>query len=190
MGFDTPSGGGGAPTDGPYLTSGADPDLSNETVVSNPENAPEWTEDDNSPFTATSATSITASIADGADAYLVFLEATDVDGAGTNGDMQVDGRTSTDYRYVTKGGTQTTGDTSFPNIPVMASNDATSVTIPLKEFVSQIYAGVRGTGATTGAIQEGVLSIFGTWPPSQVSFSRGVATDWSIRVYGFSLPTP
>jgi len=114
MGFDTPNGGGGAPTDSPYLTSGADPDLSNETVVNSPENVPDWEEDPNSPFDISGSVSSQFSLADSYTAVKMIW---------TNGgtvnltlSVEVNGDSGSNYTFIDLGGTQTTGAVAFSNV--------------------------------------------------------------------------
>lgn len=119
MGFDTP--GGGAPTDAPYLTSSSDPDLSNETVVNNPENVPTWTEDGNSPLSISGATSGSITLASSYKAVKVIVVDT-----GQNNEamgMRVNGDTGANYDYVALDGTLTTGASQFDGVVTTQETD-------------------------------------------------------------------
>lgn len=182
MGFDTPGGGGGAPTDGPYLTSGSDPDLSNETVVTSPENVPDWTEDGNSPITFAGATSKqTFNLNQSADAIEIIVLSS---GGNDTLELQVNGDTNANYDFISVGGTQTLGADGFGN--VVRATSAPGARIGLSgRFDGRLGAwAVRG-GASTGGFSQGRNTNVSS-PISSISFTpeNANSVDLTARVYG------
>jgi hypothetical protein len=186
MGFDTPSGGGGAPTDAAYLTGSSNPDLSNETVINNPENIPDWEEDANSPDSATGVSNFTYSIGSSFDQYLKFVEIT----AGGNRakiEWRVDGDTTANYRELATGGSLSTGADSWQDI----ANDIESGAEQSYQFVyTPAFNGkIAITPVTTGPFS-GLSVAAGLdgsqMPPSQwtVFEPSGNTFDIKTEVYG------
>lgn len=123
MPFDTGGGGGGAPTDAQYLTGSADPDLTNETVVQNPENVPNWTEDGNSPQTATGVASNTFTLNGTFDIVQCWVQVEDQSGSTNVLDLRANGDANANYAFISNGDGSTSGATEVQTIGAIAGND-------------------------------------------------------------------
>jgi len=186
MGFDTPSGGGGAPTDAAYLTGSSDPNLSNETVVSNPENAPDWTEDGNSPFTASQAATLDATLADSPDVILGYLET--VGGGSVDPNMQVNNDANSNYRYITFDGSLTMADTAWdfaPGTTVGTGTGRFSFTMAVDASNGVTYQPLITT-AGTSILSVGNNESQSTLDSIQVN-SGDNSTDFTMELYGRSI---
>jgi hypothetical protein len=184
MGFDSGGGGGGgAPTDAPYLTSSSDPDLSNETVVTNPENTPAWEEDANSPVTASSANQAQISLSSAYDIILVQAFLDDQASSSNNADVTVD-TVSSGYDYVVAGGTETSGASAWQNVVPMGPGRQAHASF----ILSGRFSGPTGIRTFLSAGKSGVLltglNTNPTSPLDSIVIDRGAATDYRIRAYG------
>lgn len=187
MGFDTGGGDTGAPSDASYLTSTGEPELSNETVVENPENTPTWTEDGNSPFTAAGVTSTTVTLADSFDLFKVTLEATDQ--ATTNGfiGVQVNGDSSTNYNNTDQSGSQTIGEDRFREVLFIGSG---TTEVGLFTVTGRWGGGCRLglplTNSALGELQAGNNGAVSS-PLTQFTLLRASSFDVEGRVYGLAV---
>jgi len=146
MGFDTPSGSTGAPADGPYLTSSADPDLTGATVVDNPENIPAWVEDTNSPASGTDTASVTLTLGETFDVWRVVIDITNESTSAETLGMRLNGDTGSNYTVLSTGGTKTSSSSRFPIANLSAGGDGIATYTVDGRWANA--CGIHGGGAT------------------------------------------
>lgn len=187
MGFDTPSGGGGAPTDAPYLTESDDPDLSNETVINNPENVPNWTEDPNSPFEATGVNSATFSLSKSFEFWALYVKVDNNTTGGAEVDVRVNGDTGTNYNYVDHGGGQTTKDDRFANVMAFNNEGSKQARDILRFGQAKGRLAMSATTGWSGGVSFEAGDHEQETDLSSITLMRGESSDFRMEAYGQDL---
>lgn len=140
-----------------------------------------WTEDGNSPFTASASNSISCSLSQTGEAYLIFVEATDNAGSGNNLDMTVDSDTTANYDHFNNAGTRTTGASNLPTVMFGSSNSTVRAQLKVTENDFGSYVNNLGVGGGSGQFRNGEYD--GGPVSTSFDFQRGVSTDWTVEVY-------
>lgn len=151
-------------------------------TAANP-NVPDWVEDGNSPATASAANSVSITLASSYDEVMVFATAVDQSGTDADVNMQVNGDTGANYRFVDQGGTRTTGASSFAEVAQGAANQKTVVQAVLSAHAGGIKVGSLARDDATSSLQGG--SNVNVVPPvDSVTLSTGASTDWVLEAFG------
>lgn len=147
-------------------------------------NQPDWSEDSNSPKTASGANSISFSFADTLDVSMIFVKA--VDAASTTSNISVtslNSTTTSGFEYKDDSDTLTTGAGSISALAAVQNGTTTHIilkgyadgSVPTIETETQTLAtGKPVVGAQTNA--SGTVD--------EITFDRGESTDWTINAYG------
>jgi len=151
-------------------------------------NVPDWTEDSDSPQTATGADSITVSIGDPSDVNWCYVKASDNNSSADNADVQVNGDSGSNYKAVNQAGTTSNGNTSFPNVVPFVGNAEVVFVFQLNTARSGV--GLRSlvadsaAGATVAGVNQAVSGQL-----NQFTISRGASTDFTVEVFGRDVTT-
>lgn len=143
-----------------------------------------WTEDSNSPHTATGVTDTTVTLGETWDRVLVLVESTDQASSTANDWLQVNGDTGANYSSVAYDGTHYTGANEVNGIIARGVADVTEwFWFSLTGRWNERWYGVNLSGGGPGSRN--------TWyngsvadPLSSIRLGRGVATDYNIRIFG------
>lgn len=171
----------GSTTSGEVPTSQGDGSLLMESVGGN---VPNWQEDGNSPASTNGAGSITYTIADTFDIYYIALDVDDVSGATNRIDLQLDGVTSSTYKYTDYNATQTTSASQIERVLILTANENNRLEgkITGRFGNNATYTNTLNPGANASA-QIGKTTD-ATSPLSQFTFLGESNADWLIEVYG------
>jgi len=184
MGFDTPPSE-GAPTDAPYLTSSSDPDLSNETVVGNPENVPDFTEDGNSPKSVSGQNSITYTLASSWDVVRIFVSFTDNAGSPNTPDLTVNGDTGSNYTWWDADAAPNSQTSHVANVANILSNGTGRGVWIMGGRWEKSWTWSKDTGdefASGKAIRANNRNV--SSPLDSFTLDSGQSTDYTVEVYG------
>jgi len=139
-----------------------------------------YEEDDNSPFTVSSQSSYTYTVANSYDEVIIISPAKS---GGAFDELQINGDTGSNYSYVDNGDNQTTGATAFavPSVGTRVSY------IQLRDNGFNVRMGLEFMGSDTGQTVGGENGNVGGDGITQftVSDSGGSSNDWiGVRVFG------
>lgn len=144
-----------------------------------------WTEESGSPYTATgtdSASSINPSSLDTFDTYLIYVKATDQATSSTDTDMQVGGDTGANY-IEWESTTRNTGQSEWGPVIKIGSDSTSTAWLHLANQQDIVALSVWTTGGNTDHVWRGENQNV-SWAPSQFTLTRGVDTDWEVRIWG------
>lgn len=148
----------------------------------------EWTEDGNSPATASAATSITYTTASAWDLLKIYLKFTDQAGNQTNPWMEIEGVTTADYIYVDNSGAQTAGASNLPQVAAIPANGGARRLMFMQAAGGEPTVEVLPKAGNTGDLDNGrLVSSQFDGQVNQFTFDRGQSTDWTVEVYGRNL---
>jgi len=151
-------------------------------------NVPDWTEDANSPGSATNVGSFTFTLAGTFDVVRCYLKISEVAGSVQVLNMQVNGDTGANYRYRTTRGTLTTGDTNWDTIGFLRSNNTNRFIVDLEgRWGNRIEMGNCITGESNVILGASNAAVSSPLDSITVFGNAGNITVDSMEVYGRSI---
>jgi len=150
-------------------------------------NAPDWTQDGNSPLTAQNTDSERYTLDGTFDRLSIFVDVTNQTSSATNMDLRINRDAGNNYDYLTAGGTRTTGDTKIPKIDTLRASQSTNFRLHMTgRFSEALKGGVDYHEASLSSVQgfrnDGITS-----PVDSFTIKAGRDLKLAIDVYGFDI---